>query len=142
MNIVNIKPLQESVTGKVVTTWEENGMSYTLVSNPIVVATPAPAVSEAPSGSIENMISIFDYMGRRTPEPGTGAKIWNYAKSIGANISTMQVETPKYTGKILLYERSFLTEYFNQQTPVSASAVITPPVVAYTYDPINDDLPF
>ena len=136
MNIVNIKPLHESVTGKVVTTWEENGMSYTLVSNPIVVATPAP------TGSIDNMISIFDYMGGRTPEIGTGAKIWNYAKSIGANISTMQVETPKYTGKILLYERSFLDNYFNQQTPVSASAVVPPPVVAYTYDPINDDLPF
>ena len=136
MNIVNIKPLQESVTGKVVTTWEENGMIYTLVSNPIVVATPAP------TGSIDNMISVFDYMGRRTPETGTGAKIWNYAKSIGANISTMQVDTPKYTGKILLYERSFLDDYFNQQTPDSSSAVVPPPVVAYPYDPINDDLPF
>jgi hypothetical protein len=136
MSIVNIKPLHESVTGKVVTTWEENGMSYTLVSNPIVVVTAAP------TGSIADMISIFEYMGRRTPERGTGAKIWNHAKSIGANISTMQVETPKYTGKILLYERSFLDDYFNQQTPVSASAVVPPPVVAYTYDPINDDLPF
>ena len=136
MSIVNIKPLHESVTGKVVTTWEENGMSYTLVSNPIVIAPPAP------TGSIDNMISIFDYMGGRTPAHGTGAKIWNHAKSIGANISTMQVETPKYTGKILLYERSFLDDYFNQQIPISASAVVPPPVVAYTYDPINDDLPF
>ena len=128
---------------RIVTTWEENGMQYTITAKPINSNT---AVSTGPPNE---MISIFEYLGGKTPETGTGDKIYKKAKQVDAKISHTEVSTTKYTGKILLYERVFLDMYYNavvgntNTTPVATPQVVQPSIEPIIdYDPINDDLPF
>ena len=108
--------------GRIVTSWQENGMLYTLTSTPIKVENATS--NDQPS----EMISIFQYLGNRTPDQGTGAKVYQHAKNVGAKFEAGDLNTPYYQGKIMLYERSFLDTYFNNN-PTTAVVV-------------DDDLPF
>jgi len=118
---------------RIVTTWQENGMQYTITAKPINSNT---AVSTGPPNE---MISIFEYLGGKTPEKGTGDKVYKHAKKVGAKIETKDVSTTKYTGKIMLYERSFLDVYFNNNT-YNTPVLTKEPIIEY--DANNDDLPF
>lgn len=120
---------------RIITSWQENGMQY------IIIARPIETTKETPNGYDSEMLSVFEYLGG-TPSPGTGDKVYRHAKSTGARVGTTEVSTPKYTGPIMTYERAFLDVYFNKQTTSSTSVVATPQPETYTYDPINDDLPF
>ena len=121
---------------RVITTWQENGMQYTITATPIVEKS-APTSS----GNKTEMLSVFEYLGGRTPEHGTGEKVYKYAINSGAKIEAKEVSTTKYTGKVMLYERQMLDVYFNKDT-------ITVPVPKMqqielrddTYE--DDDLPF
>ena len=121
---------------RVITTWQENGMQYTITATPIV-EKPAPVSSVNKT----EMLSVFEYLGGRTPEHGTGEKVYKYAINSGAKIEAKEVSTTKYTGKVMLYERQMLDVYFNKDT-------ITVPVPKMqqielrddTYE--DDDLPF
>jgi len=118
---------------RIVTTWEENGMLYTITATPIT-KTQTPISS----GNKTEMISVFEYLGG-TPPTGTGEKVYKYATSIGAKIDTKEVSSTKYTGKIMLYERQMLDVYYNQDT----TAVPVPENnTESAYDPDLDDLPF
>jgi hypothetical protein len=111
--------------GRTVATWTENGMLYTLTASPI---TAEPSTAEVKHSS--NMISVYQYLGNRTPEYGTGAKIYAHAKSVGAKYEAEELNTPYYQGKIMLYEREFLDSYFNTNSTTTAPSEE------------DDDLPF
>ncbi|CAB4155259.1 hypothetical protein UFOVP1307_192 [uncultured Caudovirales phage] len=136
---MNTKETQQVMNEKIVTSWQENGMQYIIIARPIETAKEPTA--ETPKGYDSEMLSVFEYLGG-TPSPGTGDKVYRHAKSTGAKVGTTEVSTPKYTGPIMTYERAFLDVYFNKQTTGSAPVVATPQPETYTYDPINDDLPF
>jgi hypothetical protein len=112
--------------GRTVATWTENGMLYTLTATPIDVEVRQETTTTTQSS---DMISIFQYLGNRTPEHGTGAKVYAHAKNVKAKYEAGDLNTPYYQGKIMLYERSFLDDYFNNN-PTTTSVVE------------DDDLPF
>ena len=116
---------------RIVTTWQDNGMQYTLTATPI-------AENSAPTsyGNNTEMLSVFEYLGGKTPAPGTGEKVYKYATNSGAKIESKEVSTNKYTGKIMLYERQMLDVYFNQNTtaPNATTSIVE--------DNYEDDLPF
>jgi hypothetical protein len=111
--------------GRTVATWQENGMLYTLTASPINTETSSTETKHS-----SNMISVYQYLGNRTPEYGTGAKIYNHAKSVGAKYEAEELNTPYYQGKIMLYEREFLDSYFNTNSTTTAPSEE------------DDDLPF
>jgi hypothetical protein len=111
---------------RTVASWQENGMLYTLTASPIKTELNTTETTHS-----SDMISVYQYLGNRTPDHGTGAKIYAHAKNIGAKYEAAELNTPYYRGKIMLYERSFLDVYFNNNTVVTESV---------EYD--DDDLPF
>jgi hypothetical protein len=59
-----------------------------------------------------HMMSLFDYLGR--PAGGDlGRQVYNKAVEKGVPTSIRQVSNKKYTGKIILYPRYFLEQYFS-----------------------------
>ena len=117
---------------KVITTWQDNGMQYTLTATPIVEKSTPTSY-----GNKTEMVSVFEYLGGKTPAAGTGEKVYKYAINSGAKIEAKEVSTTKYTGKIMLYERQMLDVYFNQNTTTLEA---TTSIVEDTYN--YDDLPF
>ena len=60
----------------------------------------------------EKFISLFEFLGHLAG--GTlGKEVYAKAKELNKTVKQREVSNPKYTGKVLTYERSFLTEYFN-----------------------------
>jgi hypothetical protein len=121
---------------RVITTWQENGMQYTITATPIIEKS-APTSS----GNKTEMLSVFEYLGGKTPEHGTGEKVYKYAINCGAKVEAKEVSTTKYTGKVMLYERQMLDVYFNKDTtsvPVPKMQQIE--LRDDTYE--DDDLPF
>ena len=110
---------------KIVATWQENNTLYTIIATPIEETTISK--SKQDSQQQLDLISVYQYLGNRTPEYGTGAKIYQHAKNIGAKYEAAELNTPYYQGKIMLYERSFLDSYFNNNETTISS---------------DDDLPF
>ena len=114
--------------GKPVATWQENGMLYTLTATKIEeTALQTSSVSNA-----IGLISVYNYLGG-TPQSGTGAAIYKHAKLVGAKYSVGAVDTPHYQGKIMLYEHSFLADYFNNNPNTSSMPL---------NKDMDDDLPF
>jgi hypothetical protein len=123
---------------RVITSWQENGMQYTITATPIIEQT-APTSS----GNKTEMLSVFDYLGGKTPPHGTGEKVYKYATNSRAKVESKEVTTTKYTGKVMLYERQMLDVYFNQNTtavPVAPVANIPKQDLINSYE--DDDLPF
>ena len=122
---------------RVIASWQENGMQYTITATPIIEqSTPISSDNKT------EMVSVFEYLGG-TPEQGTGEKVYKYAINSGAKKETKEVSTTKYTGKIMLYERQMLDVYFNQNTtavPVAPVANIPKQDLINSYE--DDDLPF
>ena len=121
---------------RVITTWQENGMQYTITATPIIEKS-APTSS----GNKTEMLSVFEYLGGKTSEHGTGEKVYKYAINCGAKVEAKEVSTNKYTGKVMLYERQMLDVYFNKDTtsvPVPKMQQIE--LRDDTYE--DDDLPF
>jgi hypothetical protein len=120
---------------KLVTAWEEGGFRYEIFSTPIETQIK-DIVPEIPYD--KQMISVFDYLGGRTPLKGTGQRIYDYAKSNNIPYSTDHIETRSYTGKIMLYERSFLDFWFSEEH----QRVETDLVEQIEMSEEDDDLPF
>lgn len=112
--------------GRIVTSWQENGIQYTITATPV-----APVAEDG-----NELISIFDYLGGKTPAHGTGESVYKHAIAVGAKVDSKQVATKTYTGKVMLYERAFLDTYFNP-APVAKMAQ---PISVDKYE--DDDLPF
>jgi len=70
----------------------------------------------------ENMISLYDYLGKAAGKD-LGKAVSTAAKLANIKFSTRDVSNTKYTGKVMLYPKSFLNEYFalpvidNQELP-------------------------
>jgi hypothetical protein len=117
---------------RTVASWQENGMLYTLTATPIDGENVTDIANVTTYDRSTEMISVFEYLGKRTPATGVGAKIYDYAKSVGAKTDASEIDTTSYKGKIMLYERGFLDEYFNKpETPETPQTVEE-----------DDDLPF
>ena len=60
------------------------------------------------------MMSLYDYLGRAA---GTelGKQVADTAMRLKETIQEREVTNPKYTGKVLLYRREFLDEYFGNK---------------------------
>ena len=61
------------------------------------------------------MISLYDYLGHAGGKE-LGIKLAKFAKSKNAKVETREVSNPKYTGKVMLYEKSLLDEFFLGRT--------------------------
>ena len=57
------------------------------------------------------MISLFDYLGHAAGKE-LGAQVAAYAASKKAKFETREVTNPRYTGKVMLYERTLLDDFF------------------------------
>lgn len=57
------------------------------------------------------LYSLYDYLGRAAGIK-LGREVNEIAKRRNIPISTRQVSNPKYEGKVLLYPKWFLDEYF------------------------------
>lgn len=118
---------------RVVATWQENGMQYTLTASPIGTEV---------DNNGKELISIFDYLGNKTPDRGTGESVYKHAIAVGAKVDSKQVVTKNYTGKVMLYERAFLDSYFNALATetYTPKPMNTPATNTAAYE--EDDFPF
>ena len=60
------------------------------------------------------MMSLFEYLGYAAGTE-TGKEVYSTANKLRETISTQNVSNPKYTGKVMLYRREFLDEYFGNK---------------------------
>jgi hypothetical protein len=113
---------------RVVSSWDDNGFRYTVIATPIVAD--------------KELISVFDYHYGKTPPYKTGENVYKAAVAAGAVISSKEVITKSYTGKVMLYERSFLDSYFNglELAAYTPKPMTVPADTMSTYE--DDDLPF
>jgi len=63
---------------------------------------------------MEQMLSLYDYL-RKAAGKDLGQQVYKAANAQKIKIETKQVSNPVYTGKILMYPKSFLDSYFNPQ---------------------------
>jgi hypothetical protein len=60
-------------------------------------------------------MSLYDFLGK--PAGGElGKQVATKASNLNIKILTRDISNPKYTGKIMLYPKSFLELYFKVQT--------------------------
>jgi hypothetical protein len=60
------------------------------------------------------MMSLYDYLGRAAGEE-LGKQVADAAVKLKETIKEREVSNPKYTGKVKLYRREFLDEYFEKK---------------------------
>jgi hypothetical protein len=60
------------------------------------------------------MMSLYDYLGRAA---GTelGKQVCDTAVALKETIKEREISNPKYTGKVHLYRREFLDDYFGNR---------------------------
>jgi hypothetical protein len=59
-------------------------------------------------------VSLYDYLGQAAGKE-LGKDVYRVATSKKEPVSTRDVKTPNYTGKVMLYRREFLKEYFDEK---------------------------
>lgn len=68
------------------------------------------------------MLSLFDYLGKAAGSQ-LGKQVAEYAKMKEVKCETRFVSNPKYSGKVMLYTKEFLDEYFEMQDTPSTYAL-------------------
>ena len=58
------------------------------------------------------MLSLYDYLGKPAGKE-LGAAVHEYAKLSKIQMTMKEVSNPKYKGKVMMYPKSFLDQYFN-----------------------------
>ena len=66
------------------------------------------------------MISLYDYLGHAAGAE-LGKQVAEYASLRKAKFETRKVTNPRYTGRVMLYERSFLDEFFKVQSVIGTN---------------------
>ena len=66
----------------------------------------------------DEMVSLFDYLGRPAGSD-LGKAVYTAAKASKVPVAERHVSTKNYTGKILMYPKSFLDKYFKVIKTVS-----------------------
>jgi hypothetical protein len=64
----------------------------------------------------EQYLSLFDYL-RKPAGPDLGKAVAEHAKQLNIKPKSKDVSNPKYTGKVLMYPKSFLDGYFRPDLP-------------------------
>jgi len=59
----------------------------------------------------EQLLSLFDYLGKPAGMK-LGKEVNEAAKAKKIKFTIREISNPKYTGKVMLYPKSFLDEYF------------------------------
>ena len=60
------------------------------------------------------LMSLYEYLGRAAG-PELGKQVADTAVKLRETIQEQEVSNPKYTGKVKLYRREFLDEYFGKK---------------------------
>ena len=60
------------------------------------------------------MMSLYDFLGRAAGGE-LGKQVAEAATKAKVGFELKEVSNPKYKGSIMMYPKSFLTEYFNNQ---------------------------
>jgi len=60
---------------------------------------------------MEEMISLYDYLGKPAGKE-LGANVYKAAAAGKVSCTIREISNPKYTGKVMLYPKWFLDEYF------------------------------
>ena len=61
------------------------------------------------------MVSLFEYLGK--PAGGQlGKQVYEAAKTNKVKTSTREVMNKKYSGKVMIYPKEFLDQYFNEKS--------------------------
>jgi hypothetical protein len=60
------------------------------------------------------MMSLYDYLGRAAGME-LGMEVCKVAVELKETIQEREISNPKYTGKVHLYRREFLDEYFGNK---------------------------
>jgi hypothetical protein len=60
------------------------------------------------------MVSLFDYLGHAAGV-NLGAAVYSTARRTREKVDIRMVETKTYKGKVMLYRREFLNDYFKSQ---------------------------
>lgn len=76
----------------------------------------------------EEYLSLYDFLGRAAG-PDLGLEVHTAAMRNGVAIGEREVSNSKYTGKIKLYPKSFLSVYFDTKARLTSTQE-------------EDDLPF
>ena len=66
------------------------------------------------------MMSLYEYLGRAAGSE-LGKEVEEVAVKLRETIQEQEVSNPKYTGKVKLYRREFLDEYFGKKMEASGS---------------------
>jgi hypothetical protein len=60
------------------------------------------------------MMSLYDFLGQAAGGE-LGKQVAEAAAKAKVGFETKKVSNPRYTGQVMMYPKSFLTEYFNTQ---------------------------
>jgi hypothetical protein len=66
------------------------------------------------------MLSLYDYLGKAAGSE-LGKQVAEYAKIKNTKIGIREVANPRYTGKVMLYEKSFLDDFFKVQSVIGTN---------------------
>lgn len=62
----------------------------------------------------QELMSLFDYLGHAAGKD-LGDQVYKTAVRLKEKVDTRWVDTKTYKGKVMLYRRGFLQEYFEKQ---------------------------
>lgn len=77
----------------------------------------------------ETMMSLYDYRGHKDTN-NEGQRVYAKAKERGVTVQSRDVDHERYKGKVMMYPKWFLDEYFHPTIELTAK------------DTQHDDLPF
>jgi len=60
------------------------------------------------------MISLFEYLGKPAGS-SLGDKVYKAAKKTNTPVTTREVHTKNYQGKVMLYPKTFLDDFFTEK---------------------------
>lgn len=63
---------------------------------------------------MEEMLSLYDYLGRAAGRE-LGSQVYKAASAQKIRVTEKQVSNTVYSGKVLMYPKSFLDSYFKVQ---------------------------
>ena len=66
------------------------------------------------------MISLYDYLGKAAGNE-LGKQVAAYAAVRKAKFDTRKVTNPRYIGKVMLYEKTFLDEFFKVKAVIGTN---------------------
>lgn len=86
-----------------------------------------------------NMLSLYDYLGHAAGKE-LGKQVASYAAIRKAKGNTRHISNPSYTGIVMLYEKSFLDEFFKTKKIFADNIDYTELNTLLAEEAFNDDI--